>query len=203
MAEMQVKESGGGKGGKVRAKKMSTRIDFTPMVDLGFLLITFFMLTTTLTKSTSMDMYLPEDVPPEDLKTKPKVKEGKVITLLLGPNDVIYYYNGITDPKLDSTYFRGGSAGSMPKDLNTILREKKKFVYDNYVNEKGERDSTETIVLIKPTKTSRYKNFVDVLDEMYNEGIKRYVLMDVSKAEEDFIANPAGGLKYNPTENPQ
>ena len=85
MAEMQTADSGGHKKGKkVRSKKISTRIDFTPMVDLGFLLITFFMLTTTLQKPQTMQIFLPEKADDID---QPKVKESKVLTLLLGKND--------------------------------------------------------------------------------------------------------------------
>ena len=104
MAEMQTAESGGSKkkgGKKVRSKKMSTRVDLTPMVDLGFLLITFFMLTTTLAKPQIMALVMPEkDIKKEDIEP---VKESKVLTLLLGANDKVYWYEGITDAKLDST----------------------------------------------------------------------------------------------------
>ena len=98
---MQVAESGGKKGGKKRSKKMSTRVDLTPMVDLGFLLITFFMLTTTLAKPQIMALVMPEkDIKKEDVEP---VKESKVLTLMLGANDKVYWYEGITEPKLDST----------------------------------------------------------------------------------------------------
>jgi biopolymer transport protein ExbD len=101
MAEMQVAEKGG-KGGKVRSKKLSTRVDLTPMVDLAFLLITFFMLTTTLSKPQIMPVVMPEKKL-EDLEEFQATKESQVITLMLGANDKVYYYEGITDPKLDST----------------------------------------------------------------------------------------------------
>ena len=96
MAEMQTAEAGGKKKkGGVRSKKMSTRIDFTAMVDLGFLLITFFMLTTTLQKPQTMQIVLPEK---DNLKKEDQdpVKESKVLTLLLGKNDKVYWYRGIT-----------------------------------------------------------------------------------------------------------
>ena len=93
----EIVESGGkGKGdGKVRAKKMSTRVDMTPMVDLGFLLITFFMLATTLSKPTSMTLTVPdkqEDV--KEQETEP-LKASKVLTVFLGRNDDVYLLDGI------------------------------------------------------------------------------------------------------------
>ena len=96
---MQVADSGGKKGGKVRSKKMSTRVDLTPMVDLGFLLITFFMLTTTLAKPQIMALVMPE----KRVDEPPPVKESKVLTLMLGAQDKVYWYEGISDAKLDST----------------------------------------------------------------------------------------------------
>ncbi|HXH19667.1 MAG TPA: biopolymer transporter ExbD, partial [Chitinophagales bacterium] len=92
----EIEQGGGGKkkGKKVRAKKMSTRIDFTPMVDLGFLLITFFMLTTTLSKPQTMEINMPE----KDNVTDPtKIKESTALTVILTANDKIYYYFGIPD----------------------------------------------------------------------------------------------------------
>src|ERR1700741_439227 len=105
MAEL---EGGGGggkhKGGKPKGKKMSTRVDFTPMVDLGFLLITFFMLTTTLNKPQTMEINMPvkDKIPEEEVN---KIKESQAMTLILGDKNRIYYYMGITDPKVEATNF--------------------------------------------------------------------------------------------------
>ena len=85
--------SGHKKGpGVKKAKKLSTRVDMTPMVDLGFLLITFFIFTTTMSSPTTMDLYMPKDT---DEKDQNKAKESGSLTLLLGKNDVVYYYEGI------------------------------------------------------------------------------------------------------------
>jgi biopolymer transport protein ExbD len=192
----EVADTGGGgkhKGGKVRSKKMSTKIDFTPMVDLGFLLITFFMLTTTLNKPNIMAVVLPEDK--KDIIDQPPVKESKVLTLLLGPRDKVFYYNGITDPKLDSTdYSAEGLRKIILDKMDTV---KAQFGEDEYDDVKtGEKKKRSfTTVLIKPSEFSRYKNVVDALDEMSITGVKFYVLMDIATTEEDFIKNPAAGLK--------
>lgn len=202
MAEI-AQDGGGGhkKGGKVRSKKMSTRIDFTPMVDLGFLLITFFMLTTTLAKPNIMALVMPEkDIKKEDVEP---VKESKVLTLLLGGNDKVYYYEGITDAKLDSTDF--SAEGLRKVILDKMDKVKGQFGTETYKKKNKEgveeerTDGSFINVLIKPTKDSRYKNLVDALDEMAICKVRYYVILDVSELEEKFIKDPAGGLKHKVT----
>lgn len=198
MAEMQVADSGDKKGGKVRSKKMSTRVDLTPMVDLGFLLITFFMLTTTLAKPQIMALVMPEKDIKED-QAEP-VKESKVLTLMLGDNDKVYYYEGITEPKLDSTDY---SAEGMRKViLDKMDKVKAQFGMEDYEDfkTKEQRKGSFINVIIKPTKQSRYKNLVDALDEMKITNVRYYVILDISKVEEDFIKNPAAGLKFSAEE---
>jgi biopolymer transport protein ExbD len=206
MAEIDTGGGGGKKkGDKVRSKKMSTKIDFTPMVDLGFLLITFFMLTTTLNKPNIMSVVMPDD---KDLKKddqKP-VKEGRVLTLMLGGNDKVYYYNGITNPTLDSTDF--SAEGLRTVILNKIKEVDSNPTYDKLeyevknkeTGEMEKKTATGTVVLIKPTKESKYKNLVDALDEMAITKIRSFVIMDISEAEEKFIKNPAGGMNVNVTD---
>lgn len=196
MAEMQTADSGARKkGGKVRSKKMSTRVDLTPMVDLGFLLITFFMLTTTLAKPQIMPVVMPEkDVKQEDLQA---TKESQVLTLLLGANDKVYYYEGITDAKLDSTDYSA-------EGLRKVILDKKDRVKqqwgeterDDPKNPGQKKMISKLNVIIKPTKESRYKNIVDAFDEMKITNVALYVLLDISAQEEEFIKNPAGGLKF-------
>lgn len=204
MAEIQTADSGARKkgGGKVRSKKMSTRVDLTPMVDLAFLLITFFMLTTTLAKPQIMPVVMPEkDVDKEDLEA---TKESQVLTLLLGANDKVYYYEGITDAKLDSTDYSA-------EGLRKVILDKKDRVQkqwgdmerDDPKNPGQKKKVSKLNVIIKPTKESRYKNLVDAFDEMKITNVALYVLLDISKQEEDFILNPAGGLKFTVEEQVQ
>lgn len=197
MAEIQEQGGGGDKGGKKRSKKMSTKVDFTAMVDLAFLLITFFMLTTTLAKPNIMPIIMPEkkDIDEKDLEA---TKESQVLTLLLGANDKVYYYEGITDAKLDSTDY---SAEGMRK----VILDKKDRVKalfgedekDDPKNPGQKKIDSKINVVIKPTKDSRYKNLVDAFDEMKICNVARYVMLDISKQEEDFIKNPAAGLKFS------
>lgn len=163
MAEI-AQDSGGGhkKGGKVRSKKMSTRIDFTPMVDLGFLLITFFMLTTTLAKPQILALVMPEkdDIDKEDVEP---VKESKVLTLLLGANDKVYWYEGITDAKLDSTDY--SAEGLRQVILNKMDKVNQQFGMDEYKkkNKEGVEEDLKGSyinVIIKPMKESDRKSVV-------------------------------------------
>jgi len=167
MAEIQ----GGGddkkkKGGKVRSKKSSTRIDMTPMVDLAFLLLTFFVMTTTLNKPQTMEITMPEK-PKKDDPEPPKVNERDVLTIVLGENDKVYWYTGITDPKIELTDF---SATGIRKVLKTKKNEIPKLV-----------------VLIKPSDKSKYKNMVDILDEMNISVIQRYAMVDITPTDEELI----------------
>ena len=114
--------SGGGhkKGpGVKKSKKLSTRVDLTPMVDLGFLLITFFVFTTTMSQSTAMNMNEPKD---DDTTQQLKVKNSGAMTILLGQKDQVYYYFGQLDPNTLSEQFKSSSF----KDIRDIIVKKKK-----------------------------------------------------------------------------
>lgn len=158
---------GGGKkkGGKVRVKKSSTRIDMTPMVDLAFLLLTFFVMTTTLNKPQAMQVTMPEK--PKDGDEQPEVNEKNVLTLVLGENDKIYWYMGITDPKVEVADF---SATGIRK----ILLEKK-------------AELPKLIVLIKSMDEARYKNMVDILDEMNISSVQRFALVDITPVDKELV----------------
>jgi biopolymer transport protein ExbD len=165
MAEIAQGGGGGGKKGKVRAKKSSTRIDMTPMVDLAFLLLTFFMLTTTFSKPQTMEITMPEKPKEED--KLPEVNEKKVVTLILGANDKIYWYHGITDPKVEVTDF---SANGIRKILL-----------------KQNAEIPGMILLIKPGDDSRYKNMVDILDEMNITNMQRYALVKITDTDKELV----------------
>jgi Biopolymer transport protein ExbD/TolR len=185
----EITPGGGGTSARPRVKKMSVRIDFTPMVDLGFLLITFFMLTTTLAKPQVMALVLPHD----DGKNRDPVPESKVLTLLLGKNDKVYWYEGISSPVLDST-------GYAPEGIRRVILDKMikvdaQWGTERYYDKTGAgKTGSFLTVLIKPTKDSRFKNYVDALDEMQICGVRYYVPVDISEQEERFIQNPAAGL---------
>lgn len=165
MAEISQDGGGGKKGGKVRAKKASTKIDMTPMVDLAFLLLTFFMLTTTFNKPQTMQLTMPEK--PKGDEKLPEVNEKKVVTLILGANDKLYWYHGITDPKIELTdYSKNG--------IRKVLLQKNSEIPG-------------MIILIKPAKESRYKNVVDILDEMNITNMQRFAMVKITPTDEELV----------------
>ena len=180
MAEIDTSGGGGGKhGGKPKAKKLSTRVDLTPMVDLAFLLITFFMLTTSLNKPKAMDLNMPKKL--EDKKQD--VKESQVINVLLAGGDTIWYYETsegkMTDMK--ETSF-GGQDG-----IRSVILKKQKKVEKAFGHDKDMYDKT--IVLIKMAEGAKYKNMVDILDEMDITGTKIYAIQDIVPIEQETIDN--------------
>jgi len=166
MAEIQGGGGEGGKkGGKIRSKKSSTRIDMTPMVDLAFLLLTFFILTTTLSKPQTMEITMPEK--PKEGDKQPEVNEKKVLTLVLGANDKVYWYVGITEPEAKKVDFS--------KDgIRKVLVEKKAEIRD-------------LIVLIKAMDEAKYKNMVDILDEITITNIQRFAIVDITSADKEIV----------------
>ena len=168
MAEIQEKSGGGKKGGKKRAKKQSTKIDMTPMVDLGFLLLTFFILTTTFAKPQTMEINMP--VKPKDEAEQQKLKASNALTLLLGENDKVYWYAGLPDaPTAPGVQVTDYSANGV-----------RKILLDRKANKS-------LVVLIKPMEESRYKNMVDVLDEMNITDTSKYAIVDVDPRDEKLV----------------
>ncbi len=184
MAELA--ESGGGKkkgGGK--SKKLSTRVDLTPMVDLGFLLITFFMFTTTMAKPKTMQLNMPDSDKTITDQEKNKVKESTALTILLSSNHRLYYYEGIgsdaeTPPTLNLTYFR-------PNDgIRDVIIDKKKRVED--LKRSGALGSADqTTIIIKPDDECTYDDVVSILDEMNINDIKVYAIVDITEVDKEFI----------------
>src|SRR5690349_24880490 len=119
-------DTGGGdshkKGpGVKKAKKLSTRVDMTPMVDLGFLLITFFIFTATMKSPTTMDLNMPKE---SDEKDETKIKQSGALTIMLGKDDHVYYYEGeLTQENASSTF-----KSSTFKDIRKVIIDKKKEV---------------------------------------------------------------------------
>ncbi|WP_256010713.1 ExbD/TolR family protein [Desertivirga xinjiangensis] len=177
MAELD--SSGGGgkkKGGKVRSKKQNARVDMTPMVDLMFLLITFFMLTTTLAKPQAMDLAMPDKDEKNDDKFE--VADTRTMTVLLGDKNRLEWYMGSIEEPKNPTVDNYGKNG-----IRKAILEKIKDV--KAATGKG------LIVLIKASDKSTYKNLVDILDEMKitNVGVNggTYAIVDITEPELDLL----------------
>ena len=209
MAELIVEEKGK-KGGKRRPKKHSTRIDMTPMVDLMCLLITFFMLTTAFSKAKVMVITMPEKDQNQDQKDQPQISAARTLNILLTEGDRIYYYKGMADPKkpplptlIKSDFSKDGIRKvllDMNKDLFTKIAEYRdkrltgKLVVadstaDNEIKRMKKDDRKGPIVLIKADDKAKYKDIVNIIDEMAICNIASYAVVDLSPVESDMVKN--------------
>lgn len=167
MAEIQQQESKNRKG-LHRRKKLSTRVDLTPMVDLGFLLITFFIFTTALSEPSSIAMPLPDEK--ETTEPPPLAGERKTLSLLLDADNIIRYYEGSNLGSIKRTDYSSGR-------LREVLLQKIRQVKTDFGKD------ADPIILIKPLQSSSYGNLVNVLDEMMINGIRKYMLLNAQEAE--------------------
>lgn len=185
MAEMDTSsKGGGGKHGGTKGKKLSTRVDMTPMVDLGFLLITFFMLTTTMSKPKTMDLIMPKDT--EKQEEQNKVKESTALTILLGKKNQVYYYEGLAqDPNASSNpdFFKATTFANTGGIRDVIIKKRDEVA--RLRNFKGEPE--DVVVIIKADDGATYQNFVDLLDEMAINRIQRYATVDISDQDKQWI----------------
>lgn len=174
MAELDTSSGGGHKKGPgvKKSKKLSTRVDLTPMVDLGFLLITFFVFTTTMSQSTAMKMNEPKD----DVKDeeKMKVKNSGAMTILLGKGNQVYYYYGQLDPAKLSEQFKSSNY----KEIRQLILAKKKAT-----------PIDDLMYIIKSDDESTMGNAIDILDEMSIADVKagHYAESKIDPAEKEMI----------------
>ena len=188
MAEMDTSSGGGHKKGPgvKKPKKLSTRVDLTPMVDLGFLLITFFVFTTTMSQATAMNMNEPKDDKVED---QLKVKESAVMTILLGKGNQVYYYEGILTAENASEIFKSTNF----KDIRKIILDKRNAVPN------GDKPKSDLMYIIKADTESKFGNAIDILDEMQINGIPpgHYAEVDINDVEQMLIrkTEEANGIK--------
>ena len=208
-------DTGGGdshkKGpGVKKAKKLSTRVDMTPMVDLGFLLITFFVFTATMSTPTTLDLNMPKDV--DDPNKKTEVKQSSVLSIILGKDDQVYYYEG----QLEVSEGKNNFKQTTFKGIRDIIINKRNEVRGRHVHNdeicKPEREAAKKkgdpqwekacedvdyVVIIKPDEDATYKNTVDILDEMTINQVKRYAMVKVLPEEMELVraTETANGIK--------
>ncbi len=191
MAELDTSSGGGhGKDGKIRSKKMSTRVDLTPMVDLAFLLITFFMLTTTMNKPSAMELNMPKK---EDKKEdQQEVRECQVLNILIDTLDAVWYYEGLKVADLQKTGF-AGDEGIRKVIIRTMRR------VDRECGQDKTGKNRPMICLIKMFPGARYKNMVDILDEMDINKVPVYAIQPYDPIEKEAVDN-GGNVKTFATE---
>ncbi len=158
MAEINTSSKRGGK--KYIPKNI--RVDLTPMVDLGFLLITFFILTTSLQEQKEMKLFLPKDSLDSTL-----VEGSTTLTFILRANDSIGYYDGLSK---EIKYAKFGS-------MRNIIMEKQVALVSSHV------DKNKLTLIIKPAKESTYQNFIDALDEVSINDCRHYFIAEVEEGD--------------------
>jgi Biopolymer transport protein len=180
MAELNTGDGGGGKDKKVRSKKQNSKVDLTAMVDLAFLLITFFMLTTTLSKPKAMELGLPDKEDPKEKNQDIKVDENRTMTILLGDNNKLVRYVGLL-----ATPVAGGAPKEFTYGKEGIRKEllSRKASVLAYSTAKG-KPKNGMIVIIKPSKKSNYRNLIDILDEMGIVDVPTYAIVNEFSPEE-------------------
>jgi len=207
------------KGGKKKFKKVPAHVDMTPMVDLMCILITFFMLTTAFTKPKIMEIVLPEKIKKDENVEPPKIAKSRTLNIILGPENKVFWYPGIADdpknpPPLQETDFSATGIRQVLLERNRALFKKVSAFNDDVLTGKIDipRDSVQSairqlkrdddtgpIVLIKAYEKAKYKNFVDIIDEMSICDIARYTFVDISWLEEGMVNNAIGAIPVTST----
>jgi len=197
--------SGGGEKVKGKPKKLSTRVDFTPMVDLMFLLITFFMLATSMIKPQTMEIVMPAKDEHPDPTHQTKFEADRAITIILGKDNKVYYYNGTRDKQgkdpevITSDYSPKGIRAYLLDRNKTIVNRIKDYkklnkgknipdsLFRKGITKIKSGDNKSPLVLIKATKDSNYGNLVNVLDEMNICNIATYAIVDINAYDEELL----------------
>ncbi|WP_332454060.1 biopolymer transporter ExbD [Chryseobacterium aquaticum] len=171
MAEVIAKEKQGG-----RQKKKPIRVDMTPMVDLGFLLITFFMFTTNFTKPNVMDLGLPAKDPNPNPINIPYISDLNQVTFILGKDNRVFYHQSnakdLNEGNLKETDFSGVKISNIISEAYKKAPKKENFT-----------------IIVKPTDDANYKNFVDVLDNIAISKKERYGITDIKPWEKKVYEN--------------
>ena len=160
-------------------KKQIIRIDMTPMVDLGFLLITFFVFTTTMSTPKATDLFMPKDN-----TTHPQpLPNSLALSLLLDDNNKVYYYNGDFNEAASANKIYETNYSTY-EGIGKIIRQKQKDIDESGKFSDGRKG---LMLLIKPTSKSSYKNVVDVLDEAVINDVRKYAIVEPANDEISYI----------------
>jgi biopolymer transport protein ExbD len=209
MAEIQSNEGGGGKKkGGSKQKKFDVHVDFTPMVDMNMLLITFFMLCTSLSKPQTMELSMPSNDKNVDKEQQAEVKASKALTVLLDADNKLYYFAGQPDYKNYNSLKQISYDAKNQNSIRSLLITRNQDAYSQIqILKKQKLDlqiSQDTftarasrikngkntpVVIIKATDGATYENLVDVLDEMQICNIGKYVIDTISKGDKFLIKN--------------
>lgn len=168
--------SSGQRAGVQKSRKLSTRIDLTPMVDLGFLLITFFIFTTTLSLPKSMKIVMPAGGP-----DMPIGNSTALTVIPIADNKIIYYHGELTEALSKNLY--GISSYSFADGIGSVIRQKQSALDRSGIGR------NELILIIKPAESSSFGNTVDILDEVLINEVSRNALTELTKEEKQILAS--------------
>jgi biopolymer transport protein ExbD len=156
---------------KRRSVRKPLRIDMTPLVDLGFLLITFFIFTSTMAEPYATQLFMPADGP------STTYKESGTLTVLLDKDNRIYYYEGRWDVAVKNKAVKT-TGYDLQHGLGHVIRQKQQHLG---------KQREDLMLIIKPLDEASYANVINTLDEVLINGIKRYAITDPTQKEKDFI----------------
>lgn len=183
MAELNTSAGANRHQGIARSKKLSTRVDLTPMVDLGFLLITFFVFTTTISQPSVLPLLMPAD----DITAPTPIKKSTAVTIIPIENDKIFYYHGdLAEAEKENLY--GTTNFSISDGIGAIIREKQKAL-DQLPN----LSRKDLMLIIRPANDARFQNIVDAMDEVLINQLVHYSFVDLTPEEIKFME--AHGIK--------
>ena len=218
MAEI-IESGGGDKHGKKRPKKGAVRMDMTPMVDLAFLLLTFFILATSLSKPKTVEIIYPKEVENKDDKTK--LADELATTLIIGEDEnQIFYYTGKFNPDTTTLLTTDFSKDGFRKVLiekNRTINEQV-FELKKRLNEQGlgqeeyeaqykeaysqiVNDDNAPFVLIKTTDKSKWASVVNAIDELNICNVRKRAILDMEKTEKTALDKRVEELGLKKVEN--
>jgi len=157
-------------------RKHTPKIDMTPMVDLGFLLISFFVITTELSKPRVAKLNMPKEGPPIPLGNS-----NALTVLLAGDNNIYYYQGNWQEAVADNKIVKTSLASS--QGLRKVIIEKKQWLDAN--DKKEGRNGL--MLLIKSTEKAEYKTVIDVLDEILINDVRKYAIIKMEPEEAAWI----------------
>jgi biopolymer transport protein ExbD len=182
MAEVNSSAGADRHQGSVRCKKLSTRVDLTPMVDLGFLLITFFIFTYHISTPQALDLVMPTEK-----GDSLNIGESTALTIVAADNNKLFYYHGSLEEALQKGLF-GFTNYSLYDGVGNIIRAKQialDKIKPDYRND--------LMLVIKPAENARYENLVNILDEVLINDVAHYAIVDITSEEEKVIVENANG----------
>jgi biopolymer transport protein ExbD len=167
---------------RTSCKKRSTTVDLAPLVDLGFIFLTFFVFTAALSQPMAMKLAVPND---KERGITDELCESCVLTLLLGSDNKAWYYEG------NAPYSKEQLTNYSANGIRKLIQAKKRKVEQL-------RGSDQFVLVIKPSAQSNFKNLIDVVDECSINMVKRYYIDELKTGDREWLSAVPVGTKPLP-----